>query len=851
MSNALNRMPVAPVARAVAGGSETPGGQPAPAGHFHGRVSADSFKQLTAKLKRVSREAIADVAGDIAALAPEPAPEPAIAPGTATAAAEPPKVAAPAADEASGPEAESAAQIVSPPTDPEPTIRSEPVRPAPAFNGIPQLELPEFRPISWFDALPVSAVEVVATIEESALADSSVDTPDDAEPVVAGSAELPADLEPVAMDSAEFAADLEPVAMHSAESAVDPEPIATDSAELPADLEPVAMDSVESAADAEPAVEPDTGSPADPVPAPLDIPAEPLEAQVESESPAETVPPAAAAAAAAEVSQAIGIAATEPPADDRQQPDLADELAAPRIPEIAEEPAAGLDDSVSAEIRAEAVEEVHEAFAIPERVPPASPLAERVVGAMLKTISTAIYAKPSASERAAFIRDMAELAKVQGEAGATPAQAVQPRPASTAIVLPPILPAPAPPAPAPPAEPEKAEDVERPIADALASRMGPAASVLRAKPDEDDDPFAQPAKLALLDEPKLTETEDADEATGELALTLLDMMSGGAGTTLPHERALASDTLLRILPRIPVKQLQAVVERVAIMETPPALLVAKLIRDPRPEVLGPLLERCSHISDQDLMNAAPSGDPAKLRMMARRRILSTVLSDYLIEIGEPNVLLTLIRNPGAAFSHSAFYRLAEHASNHHALLPPLVTRADLPAPVAFELFWHVPQELRRFILSRFLTDSETLSKILRITLSTHNGESDLQAGDVKFPPKDLIDKALETAAAFKLEEAAHQLSEIGAIGKDTALRILSDREGEPLAVLLKAMGYPRGKLEDMIAKLCHPDAGLLRADRNPEELPAIFDGLSFNKARILLTYWDWFIRKAGPYAPHN
>jgi hypothetical protein len=124
-------------------------------------------------------------------------------------------------------------------------------------------------------------------------------------------------------------------------------------------------------------------------------------------------------------------------------------------------------------------------------------------------------------------------------------------------------------------------------------------------------------------------------------------------------------------------------------------------------------------------------------------------------------------------------------------------------------------------------------------------------GDAKFPPKEQVDRALETAANFKLEEAAQQLAEIGGIGKDTALRILSDREGEPLAVLLKALGYPRGKLEETLESIRHPDAGLLRADRNKEELPAIFDGLSFNKARILLTYWDWFVRKSGPYAPHN
>jgi hypothetical protein len=31
------------------------------------------------------------------------------------------------------------------------------------------------------------------------------------------------------------------------------------------------------------------------------------------------------------------------------------------------------------------------------------------------------------------------------------------------------------------------------------------------------------------------------------------------------------------------------------------------------------------------------------------------------------------------------------------------------------------------------------------------------------------------------------------------------------------------------------------------ELHALFDSLSFNKARMLLSYWDWASREAGPY----
>lgn len=484
---------------------------------------------------------------------------------------------------------------------------------------------------------------------------------------------------------------------------------------------------------------------------------------------------------------------------------------------------------------------------------PAS-LAGKVVDAMLKTISTAIYAKPTASERAAFLREMAELmeqaaAQPQDDGGGEAAPArlvVEPLvPAALAAVATgPFAEAPQPEfdGPRPQAEPD-AEP--QPIAAVLAERIGAVSPILKLKPQAPD-PFAQHTPRALIEKPP-EETLEADDESGELALTLLDMMSGGTGS-LPHERTLAADTLLRILPRIPVKQLLSVVDRVAIMSSPPALLVAKLIRDTRPEVVGPLLERCSQISDQDLMNACAGGDTAKLRMIARRRVLSTVLSDYLISTQDPAVLLTLIRNPGAALSHEAFFRLSEAASHHAALLAPLATRSDLPPPVAFELFWHVPPELRRFIFSRFLTDSENLNRILRITLATYGGPGESGPAEGRFPPRETLESAVHAAAGFRLEEAAQSFSEMAGVSQDTVLRIFSDRDGEPFTVMMKMLGCQRSKFGELCELLRNCDPPLLRADRKADDLQAIFDSLSFNKARILMTYWDWSVRKAGPYA---
>lgn len=575
--------------------------------------------------------------------------------------------------------------------------------------------------------------------------------------------------------------------------------------------------------------------------------------------------PEASAPALPEEEPVFGIFPDPPPPvhTDAEGPPREPSLAALlQQPMVAAEAAAVLEQSVH--IRPA---EVAFAAPAPEEPQPAAladpfkvtqPFAERIVDTILKNTFRDALAKPSDSDRAAYLAEVAAM--LEEESNAAEVETPQaPEPVAASEV----------PQPAWPLQkasfgsarpPEESADDAPPTS--LKDEAPPtslkevvAAKPRRSKPPKKEasplDVFAGSASTEAVLAASQAPAAETDEDAGELARSLLDMMSSG-GSALPQERALAADTLLRLTPRIPTKTLVSVVERLAMMDNPPQLLVAKLIRDPRAEVAAPLLERCMHITDQDLMNATSDGDPAKLRMIARRRSLSPALTDKLIAHGDPSVLLTLARNPGASLSHDAYYRLAEHAEHHHGLLAPLTTRADLPAPVAFELFWLVPPELRRFIFSRFLTDSENLNKILKITLAMQNDGSTLpEESETQFPDKELVETAIDLAVAGKLEEAAERLAEIGGICKENAARILSDGDGEPLAVLFKALGYPRGRLAVTLSRLKQPDCGLLREDRHTEELQSIFDTLSFNKARILLTYWDWYAQKSGPYAPHN
>jgi uncharacterized protein (DUF2336 family) len=372
----------------------------------------------------------------------------------------------------------------------------------------------------------------------------------------------------------------------------------------------------------------------------------------------------------------------------------------------------------------------------------------------------------------------------------------------------------------------------------------PPAKALAALPA----PAPPPAPELILDIPPPRRERAPGEEAGDTAIILLELM---AATGLqPQERALAADTLLLLLPRMPSQQLVRLAERVAIMDNPPPLLVAKLIRDPRPEIVAPVLERNAHISDLDIVDQAGTGETKRVRMIARRRALSPVLSAHVVSSGDPVAILALLRNAGAQIPHQSFTRMAELAAEHPALLAPLVTRAELPAAMAFELFWSLPPELRRLILSRFLTDSIVLGKILRIALAEERSTAAAPARADGPVAGDALDVALEAAAALRKEEAALRFAELAGVDEATVHRILGDPYGEPAAVLFKALGLSRGRFAEAMESL-RSGSGQEADERDSGELQAVFDALSFNKARMLLGYWDWFTRKTGPYAPRS
>jgi hypothetical protein len=96
-------------------------------------------------------------------------------------------------------------------------------------------------------------------------------------------------------------------------------------------------------------------------------------------------------------------------------------------------------------------------------------------------------------------------------------------------------------------------------------------------------------------------------------------------------------------------------------------------------------------------------------------------------------------------------------------------------------------------------------------------------------------------------EAADTLARCCRISPETATLIVNDKGGEPIAVVFKSLAQSRLTMAEALKRWALAGRFGITSNERIIELHAMFDGLSYNKARMLLAYWDWASRDAGPY----
>jgi hypothetical protein len=124
--------------------------------------------------------------------------------------------------------------------------------------------------------------------------------------------------------------------------------------------------------------------------------------------------------------------------------------------------------------------------------------------------------------------------------------------------------------------------------------------------------------------------------------------------------------------------LQALRHHIAVNPNAPAALVRVFAFDDAVAVAAPVLSRSTVIAESDLVENAGTQSQGHLYAIAQRLEISEVVTDILIERGEPGVVHAVAKNAGARISDDSFLELVARAGDDAQLALHVGTRRDIP-----------------------------------------------------------------------------------------------------------------------------------------------------------------------------
>jgi uncharacterized protein (DUF2336 family) len=334
-------------------------------------------------------------------------------------------------------------------------------------------------------------------------------------------------------------------------------------------------------------------------------------------------------------------------------------------------------------------------------------------------------------------------------------------------------------------------------------------------------------------------------ANRELLLeNVADLFLSPEGRLTERDRAVMTDILGKLVDEVEAEVRRALAERLAVLKDAPRELVLKLSQD-EIKIARPLLLGSPVLKDADLIDLVKQRTQEHRLAIAMRAGIGVEVADALVESGEEDVIEALIRNGDAQLSRQAIDFLVVESRRIDRFQEPLLRRQDLPAQLAFRMFWWVSAALRQQILTDFTIDPADLDDAVEsavhagVAESAEHGSDAVRLAGQLHRRAELNDRVLVRALRDgHINAFTAGLARMAAIDHGTARRIVFASGGEALAAACKAAEFDRGTFATIY--LLTRQARLAAGPVAPNELDAmltIYDNSNRDQARAILRFW--------------
>jgi uncharacterized protein (DUF2336 family) len=208
----------------------------------------------------------------------------------------------------------------------------------------------------------------------------------------------------------------------------------------------------------------------------------------------------------------------------------------------------------------------------------------------------------------------------------------------------------------------------------------------------------------LSDRSPETRVATAEKIAGEFT-------SGGLSQ---RERTLAVEIFRLMMQDAEMRVRQALAQELKACPYLPHELAKAMASDVE-QVAVPVLQYSAVLTDADLIEIVTTLNRAKQHAVARRARVSAAVSAALVDHGDSEVVIELLRNTGATIEEPALIQLVQKHGTDDKVMQPLVDRSELPVTVAERLVHRVSEEMRRVLVLRHNMSDDLATSLTRRT----------------------------------------------------------------------------------------------------------------------------------------
>ena len=290
-------------------------------------------------------------------------------------------------------------------------------------------------------------------------------------------------------------------------------------------------------------------------------------------------------------------------------------------------------------------------------------------------------------------------------------------------------------------------------------------------------------EVNILDSKQLLEFAQDTTEKGRFRLAQAVAQFFNEKTLSKTEQSLASEIMLNLILQAELDLREALAERLSVQANIPSEVVVYLANDVI-SVARPVLQHSPVLSDVDLVYIIASKGEEYWESIAKRERMGTVVTDKLIDTGNPKTILNLIDNQRVVLQKSSLKKLIKVSLKSESLQAPLLRRPEIDSDLAVGLYTCASQNLRREISERFKLPPAVIEASLEALIKELNQEAQ---GSQK--------------VTHEMEALAGRFSERGEISPDIMIKTL--RRGQSsffIALFATEIGFTPEAVLKLIQK---------------------------------------------------